>query len=165
MPLEKAAGARSSIFVPSGKTGPYFWSSRARSSRETRSWPRRSAAERRRAAQPDRELPGCRLRREFRDSGCQRAVESELQRDPDRDRVETINWNDGQSMSFAFTATAAHVGSNTDLTETGDVVSGEFSGDHAVEKFTAPNLAFADCSTATGVTSLDYATVLTISPL
>jgi hypothetical protein len=79
--------------------------------------------------------------------------------------VETINWDDGQSTSFDFTATAAHVGSNTVLTETGDVVSGEFSGDHAVETFTAPNLAFTDCSTAAGVTSLDYATVLTISPL
>lgn len=79
--------------------------------------------------------------------------------------VETIKWNDGQSTSFSFTATAAHVGSNTVLTETGDVDSGEFNGDHAVETFTAPNLAFTDCSTPTGVTSLDYATVLTISPL
>ena len=30
--------------------------------------------------------------------------------------VETINWNDGQSTSFPFTATAANVGSNTVLT-------------------------------------------------
>jgi hypothetical protein len=45
------------------------------------------------------------------------------------------------------------------------VDSGEFDGDHVVETFTAPNLAFTDCSTAKGVTSLDYATVLTISPL
>ena len=79
--------------------------------------------------------------------------------------VETINWNDGQSTSFTFTATAAHVGSNTVLTETGTVDSGEFAGDHVVETFTAPNAAFTDCETATGVTSLDYATVLTILPL
>lgn len=79
--------------------------------------------------------------------------------------VETIDWNDGQSTSFWFTATAAHVGSNTVLTETGVVVSGEFAGEHVVETFTAANLAFADCDTAAGVTSLDYATVLTILPL
>ncbi|HTJ69253.1 MAG TPA: hypothetical protein VL551_17080 [Actinospica sp.] len=79
--------------------------------------------------------------------------------------VETIVWNDGQSTSFTFTATAAHVGSNTVLTETGDVTTGEFTGDHVVETFTAPNLSFLDCATATGVTSLDYATVITIAPL
>jgi hypothetical protein len=79
--------------------------------------------------------------------------------------VETIGWNDGQSTSFSFTATAAHVGSNTVLTETGTVVSGEFAGEKVVETFTAPNLAFTDCATATGVTALDYATVITILPL
>ena len=78
--------------------------------------------------------------------------------------VETITWNDGQSTSFPFTATAAHIGSNTVLTETGTVSSGEFAGDSVVETFTAANLAFLDCAT-TGVTSLDYATVLTILPL
>lgn len=79
--------------------------------------------------------------------------------------VETIEWNDGQATSFSFTATAAHVGSNTVLTETGQVESGEFDGDHVVETFTAPNASFTDCATATGVTSLDYATVLTIAPV
>jgi hypothetical protein len=79
--------------------------------------------------------------------------------------VETIDWNDGQSTSFSFTATAAHIGSNTVLTETGTVTSGEFIGDSVVETFTAANLAFTDCATDTGVTSLDYATVLTILPL
>jgi hypothetical protein len=79
--------------------------------------------------------------------------------------VETIDWNDGQSTSFTFTATAAHVGSNTVLTETGTVDSGEFAGDSVVETFTAANLAFTDCDTATGVASLDFATVLTILPL
>ena len=79
--------------------------------------------------------------------------------------VETIKWNDGQSTSFSFTATAAHEGSNTVLTETGQVTSGEFYQQHVVETFTAPNLSFTDCATATGVTSLDYATVLTIAPV
>ena len=79
--------------------------------------------------------------------------------------VETVDWNDGQSTSFPFTAVAAHVGSNTVLTETGVVSTGEFTGDRVVETFTAANLAFADCDTATGVTSLDYATVITILPL
>ena len=78
--------------------------------------------------------------------------------------VETIAWNDGQSTSFPFTADAAHVGSNTVLTETGVVSSGEFLGDDVVETFTAPNLAFLDCDTATGVTSLDYADIITILP-
>jgi hypothetical protein len=79
--------------------------------------------------------------------------------------TETINWNDGRSTSFSFTATAAHIGSNTVLTETGTVTSGEFPGQKVVETFTAPNLAFTDCATETGVTDLDYATVLTILPL
>ena len=79
--------------------------------------------------------------------------------------VETINWNDGQSTAFPFTATAAHVGSNTVLTETGQVTSGEFNGDHVVETFTAPNLDFLACDTSTGVTSLDFADVITILPL
>lgn len=79
--------------------------------------------------------------------------------------VETINWNDGRSTSFSFTATAAHVESDTVLTETGTVTSGEFAGEHVLETFTAPNLAFTDCATDTGVTSLDYATAITISPL
>lgn len=79
--------------------------------------------------------------------------------------VETIVWNDGQSTSFTFTATAAHIGSNTVLTETGDVTTGEFAGDHVVETFTAPNLSILDCATATGVASLDYATAITIAPL
>lgn len=79
--------------------------------------------------------------------------------------TETIDWNDGQSTSFSFTATAAHVGSNTVLTETGTVTSGEFLGEKVVETFTAANPAFTDCATETGVTSLDYATVLTILPL
>ena len=79
--------------------------------------------------------------------------------------VETIDWNDGQSTSFPFTASVAHVGSNTVLTETGVVGSGEFAGESVVETFTAANAAFTDCDTATGVTSLDYATVLTILPL
>lgn len=79
--------------------------------------------------------------------------------------VETIDWNDGRSTSFSFTAAAAHVGANTVLTETGTVISGEFAGEKVVETFTAPNLAFTDCGTDTGVTSLDYATVITILPL
>ncbi|UWE11013.1 hypothetical protein [Actinacidiphila bryophytorum] len=79
--------------------------------------------------------------------------------------TETIVWDDGQSTSFTFTATAAHIASNTVLTETGTVTSGEFLGEKVVETFTAANLAFADCATGTGVTSLDYATVLTILPL
>ncbi|WP_330456418.1 hypothetical protein OIB37_05685 [Streptomyces sp. NBC_00820] len=79
--------------------------------------------------------------------------------------TETIEWNDGRSTSFSFTATAAHVGSNTVLTETGTVTSGEFLGEKVVETFTAANLAFTDCATETGVTSLDYATVLTVLPL
>lgn len=79
--------------------------------------------------------------------------------------TETIEWNDGRSTSFTFTATAAHIGSNTVLTETGTVVAGEFLGQHVVETFTAANLAFLDCATPGGVTSLDYATVLTILPL
>jgi hypothetical protein len=55
------------------------------------------------------------------------------------------------------------VGSNTVLTETGTVTSGEFLGDDVVEQFIAPNLDFAACDT-TGVTSLDFLDVLAITP-
>ena len=79
--------------------------------------------------------------------------------------VETIAWNDGQSTSFQFTATAAHTSATVVLTETGTVTSGEFLGEHVVETFTAPNTAFLDCATPAGVTSLNYATVLTILPV
>jgi len=78
--------------------------------------------------------------------------------------TETITWNDGQSTSFQFTATAAHTAATVVLTETGTVTSGEFLGEHVVETFTAPNTAFLACATPDGVTSLNYATVLTILP-
>ena len=77
--------------------------------------------------------------------------------------VETINWNDGQSTSFGFSATVTRGLSNTVILETGTVTSGEFSGASVVETFTAPNLAFAGCGTPGGVTALDFATVITIA--
>lgn len=76
--------------------------------------------------------------------------------------VETITWNDGQSTSFAFTATVTRGLSTTVVLETGTVTSGEFSGASVVETFTAPNLAFADCGSPGGVTALDFATAITI---
>jgi hypothetical protein len=79
--------------------------------------------------------------------------------------VETVAWNDGRSTSFQFTATVAHTAAAVVLTETGTVISGEFLGEHVVETFTAPNTALLACATPAGVTSLDYATVLTILPL
>lgn len=77
--------------------------------------------------------------------------------------VETINWNDGQSTSFDFSATVTRGLSNTVILETGTVTSGEFSGASVVETFIAPNLAFAGCNTPGGVTSLDFATAITIA--
>lgn len=79
--------------------------------------------------------------------------------------VETIRWNNGTSSSFPFTATVVRGLSTTVLTETGTVTSGEFAGGHVVETFTAANLDLTGCLTPTGVTSLNYATVLTILPL
>jgi hypothetical protein len=78
--------------------------------------------------------------------------------------VETVAWNDGQTTSFQFTATVAHTAAAVVLTETGTVTSGEFLGEHIVETFTAPNISFLACATPAGVTSLNYATVLTILP-
>jgi hypothetical protein len=77
--------------------------------------------------------------------------------------VETIDWNDGQSTSFEFSATVTRGLSTTVVLETGTVTSGEFSGATVIETFTAPNLAFAACGTPGGVTALDFATVLTIA--
>lgn len=79
--------------------------------------------------------------------------------------VETVAWNDGRSTSFRFTAAVAHTSAAVVLTETGTVTSGEFLGEHVVETFTAPNTALPACGTSAGVTSLNYATVLTILPL
>jgi hypothetical protein len=78
--------------------------------------------------------------------------------------VETINWNDGQSTSFDFSANVTRGLSNTVIVETGTVTSGEFTGASVVETFVAPNLAFAGCGTPGGVTSLDFATAITIAP-
>lgn len=78
--------------------------------------------------------------------------------------VETINWNDGQSTSFTFSANVTRGASNTVIVETGTVTSGEFAGGHVVETFTAPNTAFADCGSPGGVTALDFLTVITITP-
>jgi hypothetical protein len=77
--------------------------------------------------------------------------------------VETINWNDGQSTSFTFSANVTRGLSTTVILETGTVTSGEFLGASVVETFTAPNLAFLACGTPGGVTSLDFLTAITIT--
>jgi hypothetical protein len=77
--------------------------------------------------------------------------------------VETINWNDGQSTSFTFSANVTRGLSTTVILETGTVTSGEFAGDSVVETFTAPNLALLACGTPGGVTALDFATVIAIT--
>jgi hypothetical protein len=77
--------------------------------------------------------------------------------------VETINWNDGQSTSFTFSANVTRGLSTTVILETGTVTSGEFTGASVVETFTAPNLAFLACGTPGGVTSLDFLTAITIT--
>jgi hypothetical protein len=77
--------------------------------------------------------------------------------------VEKINWNDGQSTSFAFSANVTRGSSNTVIREAGTVTSGEFAGDTVVETFTAPNTAFLGCGTPGGVTALDFVTALTIT--
>ncbi len=77
---------------------------------------------------------------------------------------QTIQWNDGQASTFTGTATTVRGASNTVLTDTGTVVSGEFTGDVAVFTLVAPNTAFADCGTLGGVTALDFAATLTFAP-
>ena len=77
--------------------------------------------------------------------------------------VETINWNDGQSTSFTFTANVTRGLATTVIVETGTVTSGEFTGATVVESFTAPNLAFLGCGTPGGVTSLDFITAIAIT--
>jgi hypothetical protein len=77
--------------------------------------------------------------------------------------VETINWNDGRSTSFTFSANVTRGLSNTVLLETGTVTAGEFAGDSVVETFTAPNTAFLACGTPGGVTALDFVTAITIT--
>src|SRR5581483_3136687 len=77
---------------------------------------------------------------------------------------QTIQWNDGQASTFTGTATTVRGASNTVLTDTGTVVSGEFTGDVAVFTLVAPNTAFADCGTLGGVTALDFAATLTFTP-
>jgi hypothetical protein len=76
--------------------------------------------------------------------------------------VETINWNDGRSTSFTFSANVTRGVATTVILETGTVTSGEFDGASVVETFTAPNLALTACGTPGGVTALDFATAITI---
>jgi hypothetical protein len=77
--------------------------------------------------------------------------------------VETINWNDGQSTSFTFSANVTRGLSTTVILETGTVTSGEFTGAGVVETFTAPNLALLACGTPGGVTALDFLTAIAIT--
>jgi hypothetical protein len=76
--------------------------------------------------------------------------------------VETINWNDGRSTSFSFSANVTRGLSDTVILETGTVISGEFLGAGVVETFTAPNLDFIGCGTPGGVTALDFLTAISI---
>jgi hypothetical protein len=78
--------------------------------------------------------------------------------------VETINWNDGQSTSFTFSANVTRGLATTVILETGTVTSGEFDGATVVETFTAPNTALLGCTTPGGVTSLDFLTAIAITP-
>jgi len=78
--------------------------------------------------------------------------------------VETINWNDHRSTSFPFSANVIRGASNTVIIETGVVTSGEFAGDKVLETFIAPNIAFANCNTPGGVTSLNFVTAIVITP-
>jgi hypothetical protein len=78
--------------------------------------------------------------------------------------VETINWNDHRSTSFPFSANVIRGASNTVIIETGVVTSGEFAGDKVLEMFIAPNIAFANCNTPGGVTSLNFVTAIAITP-
>lgn len=77
--------------------------------------------------------------------------------------VETVNWNDGRSTSFTFSANVTRGLSNTVILETGTVTAGEFAGDSVVETFTAPNTAFLGCGTPGGVTALDFVTAIAIT--
>jgi hypothetical protein len=77
--------------------------------------------------------------------------------------TETINWNDGRSTSFSFSANVVRLESTTVIVETGRVTSGEFLGDTVTETFTAPNADLTACGSPGGVASLDFATVLTIA--
>jgi hypothetical protein len=77
--------------------------------------------------------------------------------------VETINWNDGQSTSFTFSANVTRGLATTLIVETGTVTSGEFNGANVVETFTAPNTSFLACGTPGGVTSLDFLTTIAIT--
>jgi hypothetical protein len=76
--------------------------------------------------------------------------------------TETFNWNDGRTTTVSASGVEVRGLSNTVITYTGAVTSGEFSGDSFLETLTALNTAFADCSRPGGVGSLDFAETVTI---
>jgi hypothetical protein len=75
-----------------------------------------------------------------------------------------FSWNDGRSSTITGTGVVTHAAGQVVITDTGTVTSGEFAGDSAVLTLTAPDADFLACFTPGGVTTLDFAETLTITP-
>ncbi|MGW4109722.1 hypothetical protein ACWEFJ_02460 [Actinosynnema sp. NPDC004786] len=73
-----------------------------------------------------------------------------------------LNWNNGNTSTFAFNATTAIVGGNIVITRIGTITAGQFAGDTAIRVVTYPALNPLDCLT-TGVTSQTGVVTLTIT--
>ena len=71
-----------------------------------------------------------------------------------RTGTRVFHWSNGQSSTFTFNRALNNVGGQTTVTFTGDIVSGEFSGDTAVEQVTFVTPSTLQCLAPPGLTTL-----------
>ncbi|GFM66283.1 MULTISPECIES: hypothetical protein [Pseudomonas] len=80
-----------------------------------------------------------------------------------------INWNDGATSTYAFTAQIENTGNlNTTITGNGTITDGRYKGAKAQTLFTLVNLKSIlnnDCNQPSGVTKVSGASTLVILPL
>jgi hypothetical protein len=76
--------------------------------------------------------------------------------------TNVLIWDDGQTSTFVYTATAVRADSTTTTTLTGLITAGRYSGSDAVLQAVFPNPSVLECGAPGGVTSLTGDVVLTI---
>lgn len=79
-----------------------------------------------------------------------------------------INWNDGTTSTYEFTATVNNIGNlNTTILGTGKITDGRYKNANATTTFVLANLKSIlnnDCNQPTGVVQVSGPSTLTISP-
>lgn len=75
----------------------------------------------------------------------QHMVQSCLDALQSRTGSRTISWNDGTTSTINYNATVSHVGANTVVTFTGQVIDGRFEGDTYLETVVGPTPNILAC--------------------